>query len=66
MSKREDYHVFSIEFLKENQQCVEIDNRVQRFNLYQAPLSMTKAITTGKIIQKTRKILKDNHVNIVI
>lgn len=66
MSKRDDYHVVSIEFVKENQQCVEIDNRVQRFYLYQSPLSMTKAITTGKIIQKTKKLLKDNHMDIVI
>ena len=66
MSKREDYHVVSIEFIKENQQCMGIDNRVQRFPLFQSPLSMTKAIATGKIIQKTRKILKENHVDVVI
>lgn len=66
MSKREDYRVISIEFLNDNRQCVEINDRVLRVPLYQAPLSMTKAVTTGHIIQKTKKILKENHVNIVV
>lgn len=58
MSKREDYRVISIEFLNDNRQCVEVDNRVRRVPLYQVPLSMTKAVTTGHIIQKTKKYLK--------
>lgn len=66
MAKHEDYHLLSIEYLTENQQYYEIDSRVQRFPLYHSPLSMTKAMVSERIIQKTRKILKENHVDAVI
>ena len=66
ISKREDYNVFSIEFLNLSHQYFAINKKVHRFSLYHSPLSMTKAIIIGKIIQKAKKIIKENHIEIVI
>lgn len=66
LSKDSDYKLFSIEYIKAEKECVEIDDRVQRFYLYENGISMTKAILKGGIIKKTKNILKENHIDAVI
>ena len=66
LSKDSNYNLFSIEYIKSENKDVKIDERVHRFSLYDYDISMTKAILCGKVIGKTRKILKDNHIDVII
>ena len=66
LSTDSNYNLFSIEYIKSKQQCVNIGDQIHRFHLYENSISMTKAFTKGRVVQRVTKILKENQIDIVI
>ena len=66
LAKEDDCNLVSIEYIKSDNPDVKIDERVRRFHLYETGMSMTKAMLCGGVINKTKKILRDNDIDVII
>lgn len=66
LSNQPDHNIFSVEYVNNGKQCVELNHKIRRFGLYKSAISMTRAFVKSNLIHKVKKILKENDIDVVI